>query len=135
MITNAIRVDVLRRVFVKNASIGQFLVKILTVLVCTIILGCPLLAQSWSNGYAFQSAITINDTQVPNTDQVNFPVLISGTYGFLATIGNGGNVTNPNGYDIIFTSDPAGMNVLPFEQEVYNPSTGTVAYWVQLPIV
>jgi YD repeat-containing protein len=62
-------------------------------------------------------------------------VLISGTYSYLATTGNGGNVTSSNGYDIMFTSDPAGTNILPFEQESYNASTGAVIYWVKVPTV
>src|SRR5208282_6682714 len=71
----------------------------------------------WSNGYTYQRTITINYSQVPNTNQTNFPVLISGTYSYLATTGNGGNVTNANGYDIIFTSDAAGATILPFQRE------------------
>jgi RHS repeat-associated protein len=89
----------------------------------------------WSNGYSYQRPITISHTKVPNSDQSNFPVLISGTYAYLATIANGGNVTNGNGYDILFSSDPYGLNVLPFEQESYNASTGAIIYWVQVPTV
>lgn len=95
----------------------------------------PANAQVWSNGYGYRSTITIAHTKVPNTDQANFPVLVSGTFSALATTSNGGNVTNSNGYDIIFTSDAAGSTVLPFEQESYNPSTGAIIYWVQLPTV
>src|SRR5579864_3505140 len=65
-------------------------------------------------GYSYSRAITIDHTKVPNTDQSNFPVLISGTYSYLATTGNGGKVMNANGYDIIFTSDAGGLNPLPF---------------------
>src|SRR5262249_30730258 len=89
--------------------------------------------QSWSNGYAFRRAVTIDHTKVANSDQANFPILISGTYPYLATTSNGGNVTNPNGYDIIFTSDDAGTTMLPFEQESYSASTGTINYWVRIP--
>jgi len=92
-------------------------------------------AQTWSNDYAYRAPITINHAQVPNTDQTNFPVLIAGTYSYLATVSNGGSVTSPSGYDIIFTSDANGTNVLPFEQESYNPSNGTIGYWVQIPTV
>jgi Concanavalin A-like lectin/glucanases superfamily/Domain of unknown function (DUF2341) len=92
----------------------------------------PASAQSWSNGYAHRRTITIDHTRVPNTDQSNFPLLFSGTYPYLATTSNGGTVTNSNGYDIIFTSDSAGATVLPFEQESYDPSTGTVSYWMQI---
>jgi hypothetical protein len=86
-----------------------------------------------TTGYANRRSITIDHTNVPNTDQSNFPVLISGTYSYLATTSNGGNVTNSNGYDIVFTSDAAGLNVLPCEQESYNASIGAVNYWVQVP--
>ena len=86
----------------------------------------------WSNGYSFSRAITISHTKVPNTDQTNFPVLISGTYSYLATTSNGGNVTNSSGYDIIFTSDAGGTSPLPFEKETYNPSTGAMIYWVKV---
>jgi YD repeat-containing protein len=90
---------------------------------------------TWPNHYGFQRAITISHTKVPNTDRANFPVLISGTYAYLATTANGGNVTSANGYDIVFTSDAAGSNVIPFEQETYSASTGAVNYWVQVPTV
>jgi hypothetical protein len=86
------------------------------------------------NGYSYRRAITIDHTKVPNSDQVDFPVLISGAYSYLATIGNGGSVTNTNGYDIIFTSDQAGSSLLPFERETYT-SSGNVTYWVKVPIV
>ena len=87
----------------------------------------------WPNGYSYSGTITLAHTQVPNTDQVNFPVLISGTYPDLATTANGGKVTNANGYDIIFTSDANGANKLNFERELYSPSNGQIAYWVQVP--
>src|ERR1700686_2127248 len=82
------------------------------VLLCSLAGQTPAVAQSWSNGYAYRRAITIDHTKVPNTDQANFPVLVSGTYSYLATISNGGNVTNENGYDIIFTSDSAQTSIL-----------------------
>ena len=99
-------------------------------------------AGNQSNGMAFTVAdptqgfnrpITIHHSLVPNTDQTNFPVLISGTYPFLATQANGGRVLNPNGYDIIFTTDAAGQNLLPFEIDNYNAATGAVGFWVLIP--
>jgi RHS repeat-associated protein len=96
----------------------------------------PVVAQtSWSNGYAFRRTVTVDHTKVPNTDQTNFPVLVSGAYSDMATVANGGNVTSANGFDIIFTSDAAGSNPLAFEQESYNPSTGAITYWVKIPTV
>ena len=88
----------------------------------------------WPNGYTYSGTITLSHLKVPSADQVNFPVLVSGTYPALATTSNAGQVTNNNGYDIIFTSDPNGMTNLNFEREFYSP-TGQVVFWVQLPVV
>ncbi len=85
--------------------------------------------------FSYQSSITIAHGQVPNTDQTNFPVLIEGVYPYLATAASGGQVQNANGYDIIFTSDSAGANLLNWELESYDPASGTVAIWVQVPTV
>jgi RHS repeat-associated protein len=87
------------------------------------------------NGYAFQRAVVINHNLVPNTDQANFPVLISGTFPDLATVANGGNVQSAQGYDIIFTSDSAGQNLLDHEIDTYNATTGAVNFWVRIPVL
>ena len=89
--------------------------------------------QCTPSGYSYERAIIIDHTKVPNTDQVSFPFLFSTTDPLLATTVNGGHVQNANGYDIIFTSDPAGQNRLPYEMEEYNPLTGQVVAWVQIP--
>ena len=65
--------------------------------------------------HGYGRVITIDHTEVANTDQIDFPVLISGTYRVLATVANGGHVQDSNGYDIILTSDPVGQNLLDFE--------------------
>jgi len=105
------------------------------VVLFSLILVVPHVAIAQASGYAFERAIVINHSQVANADQSNFPVLISGTFSDLATLGNGGNVQSAQGYDIIFTSDAAGQNVLAFEQETYSASTGTINYWVKVPTV
>jgi hypothetical protein len=90
---------------------------------------------SCKTGYSYCRPITIDHTKVPNTDQTNFPLLISGTYSYLATVANGGNVQNANGYDIIFTSDQTGTTTYNFERESYAASSGAVNFWVQIPNV
>ena len=90
-------------------------------------------ATLWMNAYGYRRSITVSHTKVPNTDQMSFPLLISGTYPYLATTVNNGNVINANGYDIVFTSDPDGTMPLPYERESYNPSSGQVIFWVQIP--
>src|SRR4029077_736156 len=87
------------------------------------------------SSYAYKLTISIDHTKIPNTDQSNFPVLVSGTYPYLATTANGGNVTNINGYAISFAADAAGASPLPFERESYNATTGAVIFWVNVPTV
>ena len=91
----------------------------------------PIVQPATSMSYA--RAITIDHRKVSNTDQTNFPVLISGTFPYLATVTNGGHVQNANGYDIVFTSDAAGQVQLPHEIDSYNPTTGAAAFWVGIP--
>jgi hypothetical protein len=87
------------------------------------------------SGYTYSRAIAISHLQVPNTDQNNFPVLISITDALLKSVGNGGHVASASGYDLIFTSDSAGNSLLPFERESYNPTTGSAIFWVQVPVL
>jgi RHS repeat-associated protein len=89
--------------------------------------------QCVSDGYGSQATIVIDHTKVPNTDQTNFPFLFSSTDPTLKTIANGGQVTNSNGYDIIFSTDPGGLTKLDHELEEYNPATGQVIAWVRIP--
>jgi len=70
---------------------------------------------------------------VPNTDQADFPVLISGVYSYLATVSNGGLVQSSNGYDIIFSQDPQGATKLDHEIDSYDQGTGTASFWVRIP--
>ena len=88
-----------------------------------------------AGSYGYRRPIVIDHAKVPNTDQTNFPVLISGTYPYLATLPNGGKVESPSGYDIIFTSDCAGLQKLDHEIESYDPVTGALSMWVRLPLV
>jgi YD repeat-containing protein len=111
----------------------RFLLAALFITACFLTNSLQAFGQSWSNGYSYRRQIVIDHTRITNFDQSNFPVLIAGTYGYLATSGNGGHVANPNGYDIIFTSDATGSAVLPFEQESFSASSGQINYWVKVP--
>src|SRR5712671_3592677 len=93
------------------------------------------ISSSGSGAYTYRRSITIDHTKVPNTDQSNYPLLISGTYSYLATVANGGNLQNSNGYDVIFTSDTGCATQLNHEVESYNAATGAVNYWVKVPTV
>lgn len=86
-----------------------------------------------SNGYSYLRSIVINHTKVPDSDQVNFPLLVSITDPTLKSTSNGGHVTNSAGDDIIFTSDPEGLTKLDYELEKYDSTTGQIIAWVRIP--
>lgn|SRR3990167_9775443 len=91
--------------------------------------------------FAYKATITIDHTKVPNTNQTDFPVLVSGTYDGTGTepdlksAGNGGNVQNANGYDIYFYSDSALTTRIPAERESYDATTGVIVWWVKVGTV
>src|SRR5439155_23478577 len=68
-----------------------------------------------ASSFSYSRPVVIDHTKVANTDQTDFPVLISGTFPYLATVPNSGQVQNANGYDIVFTSDAAGQTKLDHE--------------------
>ena len=96
---------------------------------------CDVHGQRWqpalSNGYQYRQTVVLGHANVPNTDQTDFPVLISGVYSFLASTNNGGFVQNANGYDIVFSPDPEGATQLDHEIDRYDSTTGTSAFWVR----
>lgn len=92
------------------------------------------MADVWyDTSWSYRKAITIDHTKVPNTDQANFPVLISLTDAALRTQANGGKVQNANGYDIIF-ADQAGVE-LDHEIESYDGVNGTINMWVGVSVL
>lgn len=87
---------------------------------------------AYGNGFLYSRSITIDHTKVPNTDQTDFPVLVSGTYSYLATTANGGNVQNASGYDIgFYTNSDCSTGKMNWETEKYTAATGEVVYWVK----
>lgn len=86
-------------------------------------------------GYDYKRTITIDSgsTKVIGGPHSNFPFLFSETQDYLKTVTNGGKVTHDYGYDIIFTDDAAGTNILDYEIERYSSSTGEFIAWVEVP--
>ncbi|HEX9804552.1 MAG TPA: DUF2341 domain-containing protein, partial [Candidatus Dojkabacteria bacterium] len=85
-------------------------------------------------GYSVCKKLTISSDVVSgSSDLTNFPYLLSGTFGFLATVANGGSVANSNGYDIIFTSDNGGSTQMDHEIERYIGTTGEILFWIRIP--
>jgi RHS repeat-associated protein len=114
---------------------GTFAKVVGFVVLVSLILVVSRAAMAQASGYAFERAIVINHSQVANGDQTNFPVLLSGTFSDLATVANGGSVQSAQGYDIVFTSDSAGQNLLDHEIDTYNATTGAVNFWVRIPVL
>ena len=82
--------------------------------------------------FAQYRSITVNSSQVPTT-QTNFPMLVSGTYSYLATVANGGKVQNTSGYDVGFYSNSnCSIGKLNWETEKYVATTGEVDYWINI---
>ena len=71
--------------------------------------------------------------QIIGAPHSDFPVLVSLTASWLATVDNGGLVTNPLAADLRFTGDLGGGSVLPSEVEHYDPANGSLVAWVRIP--
>ena len=80
-------------------------------------------------GYLYYKVITLNAGQTFGTN-TDFPVLISVTDPDLAN-----NVTSSQGFDIIFSDDLAGTNILDHQIESFNSATGEYRAWVKKPVV
>lgn len=90
---------------------------------------------SSSGGTAHYRAITVPTSSVGSADLDSFPVMVFGTLSYLATVANGGKVQNANGYDIYFSSDAAGTNILPFERVTWTAASGACQFAVNVPIL
>ena len=102
------------------------------------------------SGFGYRMKITVNSSQVSNGPQTSFPFLFSTTNADTTTVknklrttGNGGHVTNANGFDIIFralddtTCGGAGTApcTLNHEIEKYDATTGEFVAWVKVPSI
>lgn len=86
-------------------------------------------------GYSFGKQLTINSSQVAGTTPIaNFPVLVSLTDPDLIHTASGGNVQSNNGFDIVFGLDDCAT-LLSHDLEFYNPNTGQLVVWVQVPLL
>lgn len=84
-------------------------------------------------GFGFYKSLTVDHTQCGSSDSTNFPVLVSFTDADLKSVANGGHVNSASGFDVAFSSDSAGVTLLPFELVTYVATTGYVEFWVNLP--
>ncbi len=83
--------------------------------------------------WQYRKKITIDNTKVSGgADHTNFPVLINSTDVDLKDTANGGKVGKANGGDIVFTASNQ-TSQLNHEIEKYDPTTGELIAWVQIP--
>ena len=83
--------------------------------------------------YSNFKTITIDHTACGSSDSAGFPFLFAGTYTYLKSVANGGSVNSQFGHDIAFSLDSAGTQMLPFEMQSYDPTSGAVVFWVSVP--
>ena len=83
--------------------------------------------------YNYRKTVKINgSSEIPGGGSLsNFPILFKVTADEFKSVSNGGYVTNPNGYDIIFASTDSSQ-VFDHELESYDPTTGEVTAWVEI---
>lgn len=86
-------------------------------------------------GYGFVRSITVDHAQVGASDSSSFPILVNGTFTYLKTTGNGGNVTSSSGYDVVFATSTSCSSLLNFERVIYTAASGLVEFWVKVPVV
>lgn len=86
-------------------------------------------------GAGYARSITVDHTKVPTSNQTDFPILITGTYSYLADQAHGGKaITGNHGYDITFsTSAKATTADLSYEISYWDSTTGFIEAWVKIP--
>ena len=84
-------------------------------------------------GFGYKRAITIDRTKCGSANSTDFPVLVYGTYSWLATTANGGRVQSADGYDIALFADSNLTTQLKHEVVSYTPATGAIEIWVKVP--
>lgn len=84
-------------------------------------------------GFSYKRAITIDRTKCGTANSTDFPVLVYGTYSWLATTANGGRVQSASGYDIAFFADSNLTIQLKHEIVSFSPTTGAIEIWVKVP--
>jgi hypothetical protein len=82
--------------------------------------------------FSFKRSITVQGSQVPES-LANFPMLFSGTYTYLCTLANGGQVQSASGFDIVFYLDEALTVKLDHEIDFWSGSTGVIQAWIRIP--
>lgn len=92
--------------------------------------GLPSIMGSRRGINQYYRSITLDQ---PASDLSNFTILFTGTYSWLKTVANGGQVKHGSGYDIRFFSDSALTTMLKFERVYWSATTGECEFWIKIP--
>ncbi len=84
-------------------------------------------------GYTHRAAIVIDPSNFI-VDRQNYAILVDVTDPDLRSVANGGVVANDDGSDIAFT-DPGYIDHIPVKVQIYDPTTGHLMAWVQVPVI
>jgi hypothetical protein len=79
--------------------------------------------------------IDITDGQVIGAAHTDFPLFVTLSALWLRSKSAGGAVESPSGYDIGFSLDRDGSQLLAHEIEAYRGTTGDLVAWVKLPML
>lgn len=86
----------------------------------------------YDSDWGYRRKLTVDNTQVSGSSNFQyFPVLVSISHATLADTGNGGNVVQSDGGDILFTD--ANGTKLDHEIESYDNLNGVLVAWVEVP--
>ena len=90
------------------------------------VIGLLSCVSAWAqcSGYGHSATATVHHALVAG-NLTNFTVTLSGTWNQLATVANGGQVTNASGYDICFANS-GNTATYSWDLESYSPTTGTL---------
>lgn len=83
--------------------------------------------------WSFYRTVTIAAAKCGASNSTDFPVAFFGTYTYLKTVGNGGDVTSSSGFDIVFYTDATATTKYDFELVTYSPTTGAIEMHVRIP--
>lgn len=89
------------------------------------------LAQPLWGWYAKVRTVTTHHAYVPS-DQANFVMLFYGTYSYLATEANGGELKNASGYDYVFSTNSSCLTKLNWEEVQHNLTNGFIEAWINI---
>jgi len=114
---------------IRNISIPKIIIA------TAIAMGFSIITKAqWLPGFGHRKLLTLDHTVICGTnDLTDFPFFLNITDNDLRTEANGGRLSSINGFDISFTAND-GTTLLHHELHSYDPITGELMAWIQIPL-